>query len=102
MPKNRTGNSVKFYGFSEYIINSIFLLTKKKILQKSKLYCIYNKSDGATVMKRVGRLLKVNHQLCLAHGIQLSVIKTLYKRSISENQVVAVTEFEHVKRKRKK
>jgi len=46
-------------------------------------------------MNRVGRLLKVNHQLCLAHGIQLSVIKMLYKRSISENQELAVTEFEY-------
>jgi len=55
--------------------------------------------DGAAVMKRVGRSLKVN-QLCLSHGIQLSVIKVLYTRSISdhisvENQEVAVTEFEH-------
>jgi len=76
------------------------LPTKKKILQKSKLCCIYNKTDGAAVMKMVGRLLKVNHQLSLAYGIQLSVIKVLYKRSISDhisvkNQEVAVTEFEH-------
>ena len=51
-------------------------------------------------MKRVSRLLKVNHQLCFAHGIQLSVMKVLYKRSISdnisvENQEVTVTEFKH-------
>ena len=57
-------------------------------------------TDGAAVMKKVGRLLDVNHQLCLAHGIQLSVIKVLYKRSVSdnisvENQEVAITEFEH-------
>ena len=73
------------------------MLTKKKILQKSKLCCIYNKTDGAAVMKRVSRLLKVNHQLCLAHGIQLSVMKVLYKRSIFsvENQEVTVTEFKH-------
>ena len=56
-------------------------------------------TDGAAVMKKVGRLLDVNHQLCLAHGIQLSVIKVLYKRSVSdnnsvENQEVAITEFE--------
>ena len=41
-------------------------------------------TDGAAVMKKVGRLLDVNHQLCLAHGIQLSVIKMLYKRFISK------------------
>ena len=57
-------------------------------------------TDGAAVMKKIGRLLDVNHQLCLAHGIQLSVIKVLYKRSVSdnisvENQEVAITEFEH-------
>ena len=57
-------------------------------------------TDGAALMKKVGRLLDVNHQLCLAHGIQLSVIKVLYKRSVSdnisvENQEVAITEFEH-------
>ena len=57
-------------------------------------------TDGAAAMKKVGRLLDVNHQLCLAHGIQLSVIKVLYKRSVSdnisvENQEVAITEFEH-------
>ena len=50
-------------------------------------------------MKRVGRLMKVNHQLSLAHGIQLSVITVMCWRSISgnisENQEVAVTEFEH-------
>ena len=46
-------------------------------------------------MKSADRFLKINQQLCLAHGIRLSVIKVLYKRSISENQEEAVTEFEN-------
>lgn len=41
-------------------------------------------TDGAAVMKKLGLSLNTDHQLCLAHGIQLAVIKVLYKKNIVE------------------
>lgn len=35
-------------------------------------------TDGVSVMKKVGKLIDPHHQLCIAHGIQLAVIKVLY------------------------
>ncbi|KAJ2951978.1 hypothetical protein O0L34_g4241 [Tuta absoluta] len=37
-------------------------------------------TDGASVMSRVGRLLPIFHQLCLAHGIHLAICDVLYKK----------------------
>lgn len=37
-------------------------------------------SDGASVMVKVGRLIKPLQQLCYAHGIQLGVIDVIYKK----------------------
>jgi hypothetical protein len=37
-------------------------------------------SDGASVMKKLGRLSAVNQQLCYNHGIHLAVVKVLYKK----------------------
>lgn len=36
-------------------------------------------TDGAAVMKKVGRLISASQQLCFAHGLQLGVINVLYK-----------------------
>lgn len=35
-------------------------------------------TDGASVMKKFGKLLGIIHQVCLAHGIHLAVVKCLY------------------------
>lgn len=37
-------------------------------------------TDGAPAMKKLGRISHLEQQLCLAHGIQLAVIDTLYER----------------------
>lgn len=36
-------------------------------------------TDGASVMKKVGKLVEAEQQLCYAHGIQLAVLDVLYK-----------------------
>jgi len=41
-------------------------------------------TDGAAVMKKVGRLIPPYHQLCFAHGLQLAVVDVLYKNSAKE------------------
>ena len=38
-------------------------------------------TDGAAVMKKVGRLLEVEQQLCLSHGAHLAVCNLLYNTS---------------------
>ncbi|KAF8773498.1 hypothetical protein HNY73_016157 [Argiope bruennichi] len=38
-------------------------------------------TDGATVMKKVGKLIGANQQLCYANGIQLRVIDVLYQKN---------------------
>jgi hypothetical protein len=37
-------------------------------------------TDGASVMRKAGRLISAEHQLCLAHGIHLAVLDVLYKK----------------------
>lgn len=37
-------------------------------------------TDGASIMKKVGKLISASHQLCFAHAIQLGVIDTIYKK----------------------
>ena len=41
-------------------------------------------SDGASVMKKLGKISQLNHQLCYAHGVHLAVCDVLYKnRSVT-------------------
>ena len=44
-------------------------------------------SDGASVMKKCGRLLGINHLLCITHGLHLAVCEVLYKKPNSERTV---------------
>ena len=37
-------------------------------------------TDGARVMKKVGRIINIDQQLCFAHGVQLDVIQVLNKK----------------------
>ena len=41
-------------------------------------------TDGAGVMKKDGRIINIDHQLCFAHGVQLGVIEVLYKKFVVE------------------
>ena len=40
-------------------------------------------TDGASVMKKVGKLMGVEQQLCYAHGVQLALLDVLYNRRTS-------------------
>jgi hypothetical protein len=46
-------------------------------------------TDGASVMTKTGKLINAQHQLCIAHGIQLAVLDVLYKnctrQSVDDN-----------------
>ena len=45
-------------------------------------------TDGASVMKKLGKLSRVDHQLCYAHGLHLAVCDVLYKsRSVVQASV---------------
>ena len=37
-------------------------------------------TDGASVMRKVGKLISAEQQLCYAHAVQLAVLDVLYKR----------------------
>ena len=41
-------------------------------------------TDGASVMKKVGKIINIDQQLCFAHGVQLGVIEVLYKKFMVE------------------
>ena len=41
-------------------------------------------TDGASVMKKAVKLTNANHQLCMAHGLQLAVIKVLYNNNLDK------------------
>ena len=60
------------------------------LLKKLSEYCIDLKkdvishtTDGASVMRKCGRLLDIIHQICHAHGMHLAVCDVLYKRKKS-------------------
>ena len=44
-------------------------------------------TDGASVMKKVGRILPVNQHLCFAHGVQLAVYEVLYQKQNIEREI---------------
>lgn len=44
-------------------------------------------TDGVSPMVKIGKLIKVNQQLCLAHAIQLAIISVIYK----QNENVEIT-----------
>ncbi len=48
-------------------------------------------TDGASVMKKLGRQSGILHQLCHSHGIHLAVVDVLYKKLEDENN----NEYEH-------
>ena len=47
---------------------------------------IAHTTDGASVCKKMGKLLKIVHQLCLAHGMHLAVCDVLYKAKKKSNE----------------
>lgn len=46
---------------------------------------VCNTTDGASVMRKVGKLVPSFHILCMLHGIQLAVVDVLYKRKSQNN-----------------
>ena len=46
---------------------------------------ICHTTDGASVMTKMGKLLKIVHQICLAHGMHLAVCDVLYKAKRSHD-----------------
>lgn len=44
-------------------------------------------TDGASVMKKMVSNVDIHHQLCIAHGIQLAIIKVLYGRTIAYDTI---------------
>ncbi|CAH0551103.1 unnamed protein product [Brassicogethes aeneus] len=51
-------------------------------------------TDGASVMKKLGRLISLSHQLCYAHGVQLGIIDTIYKKQTDVEKPVIESENE--------
>ena len=44
-------------------------------------------TDGPSVMKKFGKILEIDQQLCFAHALQLAVISVLYKKDASHLEV---------------
>lgn len=51
-------------------------------------------TDGASVMKKVGRLIEPLQQLCYAHGVQLGITDVIYKKNVESNAEEPEEEFE--------
>ena len=50
-------------------------------------YIVSIVSDGASVMKKLGKISQFRHQLCYAHGLHLAVCDILYKASVANASV---------------
>ena len=59
-----------------------------------KKHVICNTVDGASVCVKLGKLLKILQQICLAHGLHLSVCDVLYKAKRSNENEDKDTEGE--------
>ena len=44
-------------------------------------------TDGASVMKKLGKILEIDKQLYFTHALQLAVISVLYKKDASHLEV---------------
>lgn len=44
-------------------------------------------TDGAAVMKKVGKLISASQQLCFAHAIQLAVLSVLYRKDTPDDEI---------------
>ncbi|CAH2107368.1 unnamed protein product [Euphydryas editha] len=51
-------------------------------------------TDGASVMKKVGRLIEPLQQLCYAHGVQLGITDVIYKKNVESNEEEEIEELE--------
>ncbi|CAH2095899.1 unnamed protein product [Euphydryas editha] len=51
-------------------------------------------TDGASVMKKVGRLIEPLQQLCYAHGVQLGITDVIYKNNAESNEEEEIEELE--------
>ena len=70
-------------------IESFGLTFKKDILNST--------NDGCKTMEKLGELIKKLMQLCLAHGLQLGVVKTFYldlMKKTTENQNVNEDDYD--------
>ena len=66
----------------------IFRLLEKQLahfgITNMQTYIVSIVSDGASVMKKLGKTSQLDHQLCYAHGVHLAVCDVLYKnRSVT-------------------
>jgi len=50
-------------------------------------YIVNIVSDGASVMKKLGKIYQLDHQLCYAHGLHLTICKILYKTSTANTSI---------------
>ena len=81
-----------------FSLANLFLSNSEKCLEilKHKLAefdlenFICSTTDGASVMKKFGRLSEIEHQLCMFHGIHLSVTDVLYckEKNLSMNEIL--------------
>jgi len=53
-------------------------------------------TDGASVMRKVGKLMSCYQQLCYAHGIQLAVVDILYKNNINKGHEICSSQNEEI------
>lgn len=51
-------------------------------------------TDGARVMKKMGREIGPDHQICFAHGLHLAVCDVLYKKKPKPGKTVEYQESE--------
>jgi len=75
-------------GLSSMPASKCVELLKKKLQANSlsledDIVCIV--TDGASVMKKLGKLILPEQQLCYAHGVQLAVLDVLYKGSLLQS-----------------
>ena len=57
-------------------------LTSFDIVMSRDVFAVV--TDGATVMKKLGRIMEVTHQLCHSHGIHLAIGDVLYKKPLTQ------------------
>ena len=62
---------------------TVFQLLEKQLahigITNMQTSIVSSVSDGASVMKKFGKISQLDHQLCCAHGVHLAVCDVLYK-----------------------
>ncbi|KAI6658832.1 hypothetical protein LOD99_15157 [Oopsacas minuta] len=74
--------------FSSEACSKIISLKLKEFGIEFETDVISITTDGCSMMKKLGKIIPTNQQLCYAHGLQLEIQDVIYQKQLSETEEI--------------